>query len=38
MKLLKKTTITETIGLNRLHWFGHVRRMEKAEFPKKYCI
>jgi hypothetical protein len=25
MQLLKKTTITETIRLNRLRWFGHVQ-------------
>jgi len=24
MQLLKKPTITETIRLNRLRWFGHV--------------
>jgi len=29
---VKKTTIIETIRLNRLHWFGHIQRME--EFPK----
>jgi hypothetical protein len=26
--IVKKLTITETIGLNRLCWFGHVQRME----------
>ena len=25
---VKKPTIIETIRLNRLHWFGHVQRME----------
>jgi hypothetical protein len=25
---VKKPTITETISLNRLCWFGHVQRME----------
>jgi hypothetical protein len=25
---VKKPTITETIRLNRLRWFGHVQRME----------
>ena len=32
---LKKPTITETIRLNRLRWFGHVQRMEKNSIPKK---
>jgi len=31
---VKKPTITETIKLNRLHWFGHVHRMEKNRIPK----
>ena len=31
---VKKTTITETITLNRLHWFGHVQRMEKNRISK----
>jgi len=35
MKWLKKTTITETIGLNRLRWFGHVQRAEENRIPKK---
>ena len=26
---VKKPTIIETIRLNRLHWFGHVQRMEE---------
>jgi len=26
---VKKLTITETITLNRLRWFGHVQRMEE---------
>jgi hypothetical protein len=34
----KKSTITETIRLRRLHWFGHVQRMEENRIPKKYCI
>ena len=29
MQLLKKPTIIETIRLNRLHWFGHVHRIEE---------
>jgi hypothetical protein len=38
MQWLKKPTITETIRLNRLHWFGHIQRMEKNKFPKGYYI
>jgi hypothetical protein len=26
--MVKKPTITETVRLKRLHWFGHVQRME----------
>ena len=29
MIIVKNPTITETIRLNRLHWFGHVQRMEE---------
>jgi hypothetical protein len=32
--LVKKPTVTETIKLNRLHWFGHVQRMEENRIPK----
>ena len=35
MQWLKKNTIIETIRLNRLHWFGHVQRMEGNRIPKK---
>ena len=35
MQVLKKPTIIETIRLNRLHWFGHVQRMEGNRIPKK---
>ena len=31
---VKKPTIIETIKLNRLHWFGHVQRMEGNRIPK----
>ena len=31
---VKKPTITETIRLNRLRWFGHVQRMEGNRIPK----
>jgi len=30
-----KPTIMETIRLNRLHWFGHVQRMEENRIPKR---
>jgi hypothetical protein len=33
--LVKKRTITETIRLNRLHWFGYVQRMEENRIPRK---
>jgi hypothetical protein len=33
--VVKNPTITETIRLNRLCWFGHVQRMEKNNVPKK---
>jgi hypothetical protein len=32
---VKKPTITETIRLNRLCWFGHVQRMEEHIIPKR---
>jgi hypothetical protein len=35
MQLLKKPTITERIRLHRLHWFGHVQRMEGNRIPKR---
>jgi hypothetical protein len=33
--LVKKPTITETIRLNRLHRFGHAKRMEENRIPKR---
>ena len=33
-QILKKPTITETIRLHRLRWFGHVQRMEENRIPK----
>jgi hypothetical protein len=33
--ILKKPTITETIRLHRLRWFGHVQRMEEDSIPKR---
>jgi hypothetical protein len=32
---VNKSTITETIRLNRLCWFGHVQRVEGNRFPKR---
>ena len=32
---VKKCTITETVRLNRLHWFGHVQRMEENKSSQK---
>jgi hypothetical protein len=36
--ILKKPTTTETIGLHRLSWFGHVQRMEENRIPKRVCM
>jgi len=36
--MVKKPTITETIRLNRLRWFGHVERMEENRIPIKSII
>jgi hypothetical protein len=33
--IFKKPTITETIRLHRLCWFGHVQRMEGNGIPKR---
>jgi hypothetical protein len=33
--IVKKPTITETIRLHKLHWFGHVQRMEGNRIPKR---
>jgi hypothetical protein len=33
--IVKKPTITQTIGLHRLRWFGHVLRMEENRVPKR---
>jgi hypothetical protein len=32
---VKKPTVTETIRLNRLCWFGHVQRVEENRIPKR---
>ena len=36
--MVKKPTITKTIRLNTLRWFGHVQRMEENRIPKKSII
>jgi hypothetical protein len=33
--MVKKNTVTETIRLSRLCWFGHVHRMKENRIPKK---
>jgi len=33
--VVEKLTITETVRLNRIHWFGHVQGMEENRIPKK---
>jgi hypothetical protein len=33
--VVKKPTITETVRLTRLCWFGRVQRMEENRIPKR---
>jgi len=33
--MVKRPTLTETIRLNRLWWFGHIQRMEENRILKK---
>jgi hypothetical protein len=33
--VVKKLTITETIRLHRLRWFGYVQRMEEYRIPNR---
>jgi len=35
---VKKPTITETVRLNKLRWFGRVQRMEENRIPKRVFI
>jgi hypothetical protein len=35
MQFLKKPSITATIRLHRLRWFGHVQRMEETRILKR---
>ena len=32
---VKKSTVIETIRLNRLRWFGHAQRMEENRIRKR---
>ena len=33
--MVKKPTITETVRLRRLCWFGHLHRVEENRIPRK---
>jgi hypothetical protein len=33
--IVKKPTVTETVRLHRLCWFGHVQRMEVNRIPNR---
>jgi hypothetical protein len=33
--IVKNPAITQTIRLHKLHWFGHVQRMEGNRIPKR---
>jgi len=35
---VKKSTIIETLRLNRVRWFGNIQRRKKIGFPKGYYI
>jgi hypothetical protein len=35
---VKNPTITETIRLRRLRWFGHLQRMEKNIIPERDTV
>jgi hypothetical protein len=34
-EIVKKTHLTQTVSLHRLHSFGHVQRMDKNRIPKR---
>jgi hypothetical protein len=34
-EIVKKPTITETVRLNRLRWFGHEQSMDENRIPKR---
>jgi hypothetical protein len=36
--MVKKPTISETVRLNKLRWFGHVQRMEENRISAKISI
>jgi hypothetical protein len=35
MQLLKHPTVTDTIQLHVIHWFGHVEGMEENGIPRR---
>jgi len=36
--MVKNPTITDTIRLNRLRWFGHLQRMEENRIPPQKVL
>jgi hypothetical protein len=35
---MEQPTITETVRLNRLRWFGHLQRIEGNRIPPQYYV